>query len=133
MFLKENKEQCLFAEDKHGNKKYEMYEKIADEFNKETLRRTANLIVLSKDLYSIEKVINIKNVSDVNNLFRLSAWVLRFITNLKKKRRNEKLDLDKFIQLSEINYVKILLLQVNQQTLEEVQNFIKLKHSLRLR
>ena len=133
MFLKENKEQCLFAEDKHGNKKHEMYEKIADEFNKETLGRTANLIVLSKDLYSIEKVINIKNVSDVNNLFRLSAWVLRFITNLKKKRRNEKLDLDKFIQLSEINYVKILLLQVNQQTLEEVQNFIKLKHSLRLR
>ena len=133
MFLKENKEQCLFAEDKHGNKKHEMYEKIADEFNKETLGRTANLIVLSKDLYSIEKVINIKNVSDVNNLFRLSAWVLRFITNLKKKRRNEKLDLDKFIQFSEINYVKILLLQVNQQTLEEVQNFIKLKHSLRLR
>ena len=133
MFLKENEEQCLFAEDKHGNKKHEMYEKIADEFNKETLGRTANLIVLSKDLYSIEKVINIKNVSDVNNLFRLSAWVLRFITNLKKKRRNEKLDLDKFIQFSEINYVKILLLQVNQQTLEEVQNFIKLKHSLRLR
>ena len=95
--------------------------------------KTANLIVLSKDLYSIEKVINIKNVSDVNNLFRLSAWVLRFITNLKKKRRNEKLDLDKFIQLSEINYAKILLLQANQQTLEEVQNFIKLKHSLRLR
>ena len=133
MFLKENKEQCLFAEDKHGNKKHEMYEKIADEFNKETLGKTANLIVLSKDLYSIEKVINIKNVSDVNNLFRLSAWVLRFITNLKKKRRNEKLDLDKFIQLSEINYAKILLLQANQQTLEEVQNFIKLKHSLRLR
>ena len=106
-----------------------MYEKIADEFNKEALSKTANLIVLSKDLYSTEKVINIKNVGDVNNLFRLSAWVLRFITNLKKKRRNEKLNLE----LSEINYAKILLLQVNQQTLEEVQNFIKLKHSLHLR
>ena len=50
-----------------------MYEKIADEFNKETLSKTANLIVLSKDLYSIEKDISIENVSDVNNLFRLSA------------------------------------------------------------
>ena len=73
MFLKENEEQCLFAEDKHGNKKHEMYEKIADEFNKEALSKTANLIVLSKDLYSIEKDISIENVSDVNNLFRLSA------------------------------------------------------------
>ena len=110
-----------------------MYEKIPDEFNKEALSKTANLIVLSKDLYSIEKDISIENVSDVNNLFRLSAQVLRFITNFKKKRRNEKLNLDKFIESSEINYAKILLLQVNQQTLEEGQNFIKLKHSLRLR
>ena len=110
-----------------------MYEKIADEFNKEALSKTANLIVLSKDLYSIEKDISIENVSDVNNLFRLSAQVLRFITNLKKKRQKEKLNLDKFIESSEINYAKILLLQVNQQTLEEGQNFIKLKHRLRLR
>ena len=57
MFLKEIKEQCSFTEDRHGNKKYEMYEKIADEFNKETLSKTANLVALSKDVYSIEKVI----------------------------------------------------------------------------
>ena len=68
-----------------------MYEKIVDKFNKETLSKMTNLVALSKDVYSIEKVISIKNVSDVNKLFRLSAWVLRFVTNLKKKRRNEKL------------------------------------------
>ena len=85
-----------------------------------------------KEVYRIEKVINIKNVSDVNKLFRLSVWVLRFITNLKKKRRSEKLNLDKFIQSSEINYAKILWLQANQQTLEEGQNFINSKHTLRL-
>ena len=112
-FLKRIKEQCLFAEDNTEIKKHEMYEKIADGFNKETLSSTANLVVLSKDVYSIEKVISIKNVSDVNKLFRLSAWVLRFIINLKKKRRNEKLNLDQFIQSSEINYVKILWLQAN--------------------
>ena len=95
-----------------------MYEKIADEFNNETLNKTANLVALSKEVYSIEKVISIKNISDVNNLFRFSAWVLRFITNFKKKGRNEKLSLDKFIQSSEINYAKILWLQANQQTLE---------------
>ena len=84
-----------------------------------------------KDVYSIEKVISIKRVSDVNKLFRLTAWVLRFIANLKKKRRNKKLNLHKFIQSSEIIYAKIFWLQVNQQTLEEGQNFINLKHIIR--
>ena len=65
LFLKEIKEQCLFTEDKHGNKKHEMYEKIVDEFNKETLSKMANLVALSKDVYSTEKVISIKHVSDV--------------------------------------------------------------------
>ena len=82
-----------------------------------------------KEVYRIEKVINIKNVSDVNKLFRLSVWVLRFITNLKKKTSKRK---NKFIQSSEINYAKILWLQANQQTLEEGQNFINSKHTLRL-
>ena len=68
-----------------------------------------------EDVCSTVKVIHIENVSDVNKLFRLSAWVLCFITNLKKKRRNEKVNLDKFIQFSETNYVKILWLQGNQQ------------------
>ena len=114
LFLKEIKEQCLFTEDKHENKKHKMYEKSADESNKKNLSKTADLVVLSKDIHSIEKVIIIKNVSDVNKSFRSPAWVLRFITNLKKKRRNEKLNLNKFIQSSEINYAKILWLQVNQ-------------------
>ena len=50
-----------------------MYEKIVDKFNKKTLSKTENLVALWKDVYSIEKVISIKNVSDVNKIFRLSA------------------------------------------------------------
>ena len=132
MFLKEIKEQCLFTEDKHRNKKHEIYEKIADEFNKEILSKTANLVALLKDVYSIEKVVSIKNVRDVNKLFVcLRGWCV-LLQILRKKSRNEKLNSDKFIQSSEINYAKILWLQVNQQTLEEEQNFINLKHTLRL-
>ena len=62
----------------------------------------------------------------------MSAWVLRFITNLKKKLLKEKLNLNKSIQSSEINYAKILWLQANRRTLEEGQNFVNLKHTLRL-
>ena len=57
--------------------------------------------------------------------------MLRFITNLKK-RRNEKLNLGKFIRFSEINYFKILWFQANQQTLEKGQNFSDLKNTLDL-
>ena len=86
MSLKEIKEHCLFAEDKHGNKKHEMYEKIAEEFNKETFSKTANLVALSKDVHSIEKIISIKIASDVSKLFRLSAWVLQISRkNVKTK------------------------------------------------
>ena len=47
LFLKEIKEQCLFTEDKHENKNHEMYEEIVDEFNEETLGKSANLVALS--------------------------------------------------------------------------------------
>ena len=94
MFLKEIKEQCLFAEDKHENENYQMDKETVDEFNKETFIKSTNLAELSKDVCSIEKIINTKNVNDVNKLFRLPSWVLRFITNLKKKCQNEKLNLD---------------------------------------
>ena len=50
----------------------------------------------------------------------------------KFKGRTSKRKIDKFTQSSEINYAKILWLQVSQQTLEEGQNFINLKHTLRL-
>ena len=43
LFLKEIKEKCFFTEDKHENKNREMHEKIVDEFNKETLSKSANL------------------------------------------------------------------------------------------
>ena len=109
-----------------------MYEEIVDEFNKKTLSKSANLVALSKGKCSIENAINQEIVSDVNKLFRLSAWVLRFITNLKQKRQNEKLYLDKFIPSSEINYAKILWLQVSQKSLKTGQNFINLKNALHL-
>lgn len=48
---------------KHENKTPEMYEEIVDEFNKETLSKSTNLVALSKDICSIEKVINIKRLS----------------------------------------------------------------------
>ena len=57
---------------------------------------------------------------------------IAFYYKFEEKTLKQKIKLDKFIQSSEINYAKILWLQVNQQMLEEGQNFINLKHTLRL-
>ena len=65
-------------------------------------------------------------------LFRLSAWVLRFVTNLKKKHSGRKLNLNRFISTSEIRFVKLLWIQENQAILENPDNFNNLKSSLRL-
>ena len=73
MFLKEIKEQCLFTEDNHGNKKHRMYEKIADEFNKETLSKTANLVALSKDV--LKRLLVLKmSVMLINYFFCLRRY-----------------------------------------------------------
>ena len=65
-------------------------------------------------------------------MFRLSAWVLRFVTNLKKKHSGRKLNLNRFISISEIIFVKLLWIQENQAKLENSDNFNNLKNSLRL-
>ena len=65
-------------------------------------------------------------------MFRLSAWVLRFVTNLKKKHSGRKLNLNRFISTSEIIFVKLLWIQENQAKLENSDNFNNLKNSLRL-
>ena len=59
--------------------------------------------------------------------------VLRFVTNLKKKRSIRKLNfLNRFISTSEIRFVKLLWIQDNQAKLENSDNFNNLKYSLHL-
>ena len=70
-------ENILF--DENSNKQF------AEEFNKEVIVKTQNLSVLSEEKFSIENVINIEQFSDINKLYRVTAWVLRFIGNLKQK------------------------------------------------
>ena len=65
-------------------------------------------------------------------MFRLSVWVLSFVTNLKKKHSGRKLNLNKFIITSEIRFVKLLSIQENQANFENSDNFNNFKASLRL-
>ena len=63
-----------------------MYEKIAEEFNKETFSKTANLVALSKDVHSIEKIISIKIASDVISYFVCLRGYCKFEEKTSKRK-----------------------------------------------
>ena len=81
------------------------------------LVESTTVVSISKEVSSTGKVINIEHFSDLIKLFRLSAWVLRFVINLKKKHSGQKLNLNRFISTSEIRFVKLLWIQENQAKL----------------
>ena len=96
------------------------------------LIKSTTLVSISKEVFSIGNIVNIEHFSDLIKLFRLSAWVLCFVTNLKKKHSGRKLNLNKFISTLEIRFVKLLWIQENQAKLKNLDNFNNLKTSLRL-
>ena len=102
------------------------------EFGREIVSKSATLVSISKEVFSIGNIVNIEYFSNLIKMFRSSAWVLRFVTNLKKKHSGRKLNLNKFISTSEFRFVKFLWIQKNQAKLENSDNFIDLKTSLRL-
>ena len=55
-----------------------------------------NLNINFKEVFGIGNI-NIEHFRDSIKLFRLSAWVLRFVSNLKKKHSGRKLNLNRFI------------------------------------
>ena len=95
-------------------------------------KKSTTLVSISTEVFGIGNIINIEHFSDLIKLFRLSAWVLRFVTNLKKKHSGRKFNLNRFITTSEIRFVKLLWIQENQAKLEISDGFNNLKNSLRL-
>ena len=99
------------------------------EFGREIINKSTTLVSISKEIFGTGNIINIEHFSDLIKLFRLSAWVLRFVTNLKKKHSGRKLKLNKFISTSEIRFAKLLWIQENQAKLENSDNINNLKNS----
>ena len=105
---------------------------VRTEIGREIINKSTALASISKEAFGIGNIINIKHFSDLIKLFRSSAWLLRFVTNLKKKHSSQKLNLNRFISTSEIRFMKLLWIQEDQAKLENSDNFNNLKNSLRL-
>ena len=101
-----------------------------------------NNINLKVDDSCLSEVINIRNYNSLNKLLRVTAWVMRFISNLKKKteeRRQEQLNnirvlAEELLWLSadEMYQAKLVWIKDAQKTAMNHKNFKDWKVSLNL-
>ena len=126
-FLKDINEETLCTKENLEIETQKNDAEFITEFGREIINKSTTLVSTSKEVFGIGDI-NIEHFSDMK-LFRLSAWVLRFVTNLKKKHSGRKLKLNKFISTSEIRFAKLLWIQENQAKLENSDNINNLKNS----
>ena len=74
------------------------------EFNLEV--KSDEVVILAntaRELNNIGNVIDIKRFSDINKLFRVTGWILRFIFNLKRRLTKKSTTQENVLTSSEIN------------------------------
>ena len=82
--------------------------------------------------YSIAKIIDVNKFNDVLKLFRVTAFVLRFINNVKKKKIKKKIILKSHVTTIEMSEAKLLWLRDNQSQLKQSKNYLEIKNTLNL-
>ena len=75
--------------------------------------------------YSIAKIIDVNKFNDVLKLYRVTAFVLRFINNVKKKNEEKKIILKSHVTTIEMNEAKLLRLRDNQFELKRGKKIFK--------
>lgn len=88
---------------------------------------------IEKEKENIENIIDINSFSSYKKLLRVTAWVKRFIENIRKKIKSEELNLFSFISTDELYNVKLLWIKANQYSLPKDQYFKDLENTLNLR
>ena len=89
----------------------------------------ANIVL---ENYSIAKIIDVNKFNDVLKLFRVTAFVLRFIKNVKKKIKKKEIILKSHVTTIEMSEAKLLWLRDNQSQLKQSKNYLEIKNTLNL-
>ena len=100
----------------------------------ESVKEVKKTIVLANNIevnFGLENVIELGRFSKLDKLFRVVAYVKRFVKNLKAKRCQEPLNLDD-LQPNEIGLAEVALVQGAQATLRSQSNYQQLMKSLGL-
>ena len=123
------------------------YSKTDDWENKETFPETfiqdfeseiKNVVITSNKTErlipsTIDNIIKASNYSDINRLFRFTAFVVRFVKNLFRKIKGENLKLFIYADASEIYEAKIQWIKANQLLLSKSENYESLSKNLTLK
>ena len=75
--------------------------------------------------YLIAKIIDVKKFSDILKLFRVTAFALRFINNVKKKNKEKVIILSSHVTTIEMSEAKLLWLRDNQSELKRGKKIFK--------
>jgi hypothetical protein len=89
--------------------------------------------VQQKDKSSIQNIVDINRFSNLFKLYRTTAYVIRFVNNIKRKKNKRKLLLQKFCTVEEIKHVQILWTKENQTALKQQTNFTQMENTLNLK
>ena len=112
--------------------KFRVNDPFLVEYNNEIKKNCSVNLVLNDTGYDLPKVIDINKFSSSKKLYFITALVIRFTDNLKRKVNGKTLKLD-FIDNNEVNNAKNLWLKANQNELiKNQQHFKDLENSLRL-
>ena len=65
-------------------------------------------------------------------LFRVTSYVIRFISNIKRKRNNQVLINIKYVKAKEMNETKFIWIKVNQEYLKKGMKYKDLVFSLKV-
>ena len=123
------------------------YSKIDDYDNKETFPETfiqdfeseiKNVVITSNKIEhlipsTVDNIIKASNYSDINSLFRVTAFVVRFVKNLFRKIKGENLKLYNYADASEIYETKTHWIKANQLLLLKSENYENLSQNLTLK
>ena len=92
-----------------------------------------NVLLLPAIIITVHNINKASNYSDINQLFRATTFVVRFVKNLFQKVKGKNLKIFNYGDASQINEAKIHWMKANQLLLLKSENYENLSKNLTLK
>ena len=92
-----------------------------------------NVLLLPAIITTVHNINKASDYSDINQLFRATTFVVRFVKNLFQKVKDKNLKIFNYGNASQINEAKIHWIKANQLLLLKSENYENLSKNLTLK
>ena len=106
---------------------------IAYSINEDSLELPQKHSALFTETMRHEEIINVHKYNDLLKLFRITAYVLRFVNNMKRKQGKKKLIINKYLSTEELVDAKRYWIKKNQEVLKNQKNFVDVEKVLNVK